>query len=80
MSFIKPRRDHPCPVCGALGYRRIRKLAGEWVFWCRRGHPHYIPEPSPTHFEEDLREAMTAIPWIVPRRVEHIFSGRYAKD
>lgn len=41
------RRDRPlrfrprCPVCGAKGYRRIERIGGEIIHWCRKGHPHY---------------------------------------
>ena len=39
LAVPKPR----CPVCGAQGYKRIARLAGTMTFWCRRGHPHYLP-------------------------------------
>ena len=35
----KPR----CPVCGAQGYKRIARIGGTMTYWCRRGHPHYLP-------------------------------------
>lgn len=42
---------HRCPVCGAAGYRKATKRPGaDTIFWCRRGHPHYLPSFAPDPF------------------------------
>ena len=43
---LTPAPWHPCPVCGTTGYRKARSTRGEdTIYWCRRGHPHYVPTP-----------------------------------
>lgn len=34
---LRPR----CPVCGARGYKAIRRIGDQIIHWCRKGHPHY---------------------------------------
>lgn len=46
---LTPTPQPSCPVCGAKGYRQARATPGQdTIFWCRRGHPHYVPLPRYT--------------------------------
>lgn len=41
-----------CPVCGTKGYRKAWSALGqETIFWCRRGHPHYVPNATNDPFD-----------------------------
>jgi hypothetical protein len=31
-----------CPVCNVLGFRSIKRIGGELIGHCRRGHPYSL--------------------------------------
>lgn len=50
---LTPAPRPACPVCGTTGYRKAARTSPgqDTIYWCRRGHPHYVPTTRTDPFE-----------------------------